>query len=102
VARGEKTFLVESYVPHLDEPTAGAISSRYRAAVVRLGEEGVALRWVQSFALFEEETYLCIVGASDLDHVLRLNERSGITVDHVVEIVAVRESGPSTSFGDVP
>jgi hypothetical protein len=102
VARREKTFLVESYVPHLDEPTAGAISSRYRAAVVRLGEEGVALRWVQSFALFEEETYLCIVGASDLDHVLRLNERSGNRVDHVAEIVAVRESGPSTAARDVP
>jgi hypothetical protein len=88
VARVEKTFLVESYVPHLDEPTAGAISSRGGAAVVELQEEGFALRWVQSFALVDEETYLCIVVAPDLDHVLRLSERAGITAGHVVEIVA--------------
>jgi hypothetical protein len=97
VARGgEKTFLVESYVPQLDESSAAVISLRVRAAVRQLEKEGVALVCLRSFAVIGEETYLCIVAAHDLDHVVQLNERAGLNYDHVVEVIAI-DPTPSPS-----
>lgn len=96
VASGcEKTFLVESYVPQLDERTAAAISSRVLAAIRQLEEEGLAVQWLRSFALIDEETYLCIVAARDLDHVFQLNERAGLEYDHVVEVIPSEPSRPA-------
>ena len=90
MARGrERTFLVELYVPQLDEQGAAAITSRCRVAAAQLAEQGVALRWLRSFALIDEETYLCVVAARDRDHVDRLSRRAGLEHDHVVEIVAI-------------
>jgi hypothetical protein len=90
MARGsERTFLVELYVPQLDEQAAMAITSRCRAAARQLAEQGVALRWLRSFALVADETYLCIVAARDRDHVLELSRRAGLEHDHVVEVVAL-------------
>jgi muconolactone delta-isomerase len=85
----ERTFLVESYVPQLDEQTATAMTSRLEAAGGQLQREGTALRLLRSFALVGEETYLCLVAASDLDDVARLNRRAGLEYDHVVEVVAI-------------
>jgi hypothetical protein len=90
MARGsERTFLVEVYVPKLDEPAAVAITLRCRAAVGQLAEQGVALRWLHSFALIDEETYLCLVAARDRDQVAQLSRRAGLEHDHVVEVVAI-------------
>ena len=90
MARGlERTFLVELYVPQLDEQAAVAISSRCRAAVGELAEQGVALRWVRSFVLLDEETYLCVVATRDRDHVIQLSRRAGLEHDHVAEVVAI-------------
>jgi hypothetical protein len=86
-----RTFLVESYVPRLDKRTAATLSSRLREAIRRLGEEGVALRWGGSFALVDEETYLCIIAAPQLDDVVRLSGRVGFEHDHVVEVLAIDE-----------
>ena len=85
----ERTFLVESYVPHLDERAAAELTSRCRDAVRRLRREGVPLRWIRSFAVIDEETYLCVVAARDLDHVTRLNEQAGVEHEHVTEVVAI-------------
>jgi hypothetical protein len=85
----ERTFLVESYVPHLDDRSAMAITSRLPAGVRQLEKEGAALRWLRSFALVGEETYLCLVAAYDPDHVARLNQRAGLECGHVVEVVAI-------------
>jgi hypothetical protein len=89
-----RTFLVESYVPGLDERTAVTLSSRLREAIRQLGEDGVALRWGGSFALVDEETYLCIIAAPQLDDVFRLTERAGFAHDHVAEVLAI--DGPAT------
>ncbi len=90
MARGlERTFLVELYVPQLDEQTAVAISSRCRAAAGQLAEQGVALRWLRSFAVLAEETYLCVVAARDRDDVVELSRQAGLEHDHVVEVVAI-------------
>ena len=85
----EKTFLVEKYVPQLDEKTARAISSRFRAAVSRRDARGDTLRWIRSFALLGEETYCCIIAASDIEHIAQLNEQDDLEYDHLVEVVAL-------------
>jgi hypothetical protein len=84
-----RTFLVESYVPGLDEPTAAGLASRLREAIRQLDEEGVTFRWRGSFALADEETYICIIEAPKVDDVVRLSERAGLEHDHVVEAVAL-------------
>jgi hypothetical protein len=89
VCGAERTFLVECYVSELDEATAGDISSRVRATVSQLRNEGLAMRWLRSFALVDEETYVCIVRAGDLDQIARLKERAGLSAAHVVEVVAI-------------
>jgi hypothetical protein len=84
-----RTFLVESYVPGLDEQAAATLSSRLREAIRQLDEEGITLRWGGSFALVDEETYICIIGAPRVDDVVQLSERAGFEHDHVVEAFAI-------------
>jgi hypothetical protein len=94
VAGPEKTFLIEKYVPQLDEATAVAISSRFRAAVSRRNGRGGTLRWIRSFALVGEETYCCMIGAPDINHIVQLNARGDLEYDHVVEVLALEQSPP--------
>jgi hypothetical protein len=82
-----KTFLVETYVPRLDETTAVALSSRLRAAVAELQREGLALCWLRSFALVGEETYVWMLTAADADDVARVNRQAAVTFDHITEVV---------------
>jgi hypothetical protein len=84
-----RTFLVESYVPGLDERAAARLSSRLRDAIRRLDEEGMTLDWGGSFALVDEETYIFIVEAPGVDDVVQLSERAGFEHDHVVEALAI-------------
>jgi hypothetical protein len=91
----ETTFLIESYVPQLDERAAITISARLREAIRELEEEGVVLRWRGSFALVEEETYLCLVVATDRQRILVLNRRAALASDHVVEIATIDEPSES-------
>ena len=83
-----KTFFVESYVPALDEATAAALSARLRAAVDELRSEGRKLEWLRSFALLDDETYVWMLRAQDLDEVALVNEQARLSYDHVVEVVA--------------
>ena len=87
--RLEKTFLIEKYVPQLDEETALGMSSRFRAALARRDARGGTLRWIRSFALLGEETYCCIIAAPDIEHIAQLNERDELEYDHLVEVVVL-------------
>lgn len=78
---------MESYVPRLDEATSEAISVRIGSVVAELREEGSTLRWVRSFALAREETYLCVFVAADAAEIAAANERAGLDYDHVNEVV---------------
>lgn len=78
---GERTFFVETYVPQLDEVKAAELSTRLRTVVGEL--EG--LRWVRSFALVDEETFIWIVAAADVDVVEHLIARAAVEYDHVTE-----------------
>ena len=89
VATGTKTFLVETYVPHLDASAARAMSTRLRAAVPELQREGVAVRWLGSFAVIDDETYICMLAAGNAGDAVRANERANLHYDHVVEVIAI-------------
>jgi hypothetical protein len=85
--RRSRTFFVESYVPALDGPTAAALSAQLRAAVDELRREGRELEWLRSFALIDDETYVWMLAAGDVDDVVLVNERARLSYDHVVEVV---------------
>lgn len=82
-----RTFLVETYVPRLDRRAAAEISSRYEESANELASQGIAIRWLQSYAAIEDETYICIVAASDADEVELLSRRAALAPDHVVQVV---------------
>jgi hypothetical protein len=84
-----RKFLVETYVPGLDERAAVMLSSRLREVIRQCAEEGVNLRWGGSFALIDEETHICIIGAPSVDDVVQLSKRARFEPDHVVEVFAI-------------
>ena len=84
---GRRTFFVESYVPQLDSVAAAALSSRLQATVEQLRDEGLPLTWIRSFVLVDEDTYVWMVEATELDHVDLIQRRAGVELDHVVEVV---------------
>jgi hypothetical protein len=92
-SRKPTTYLVETYVPNLDEATAAALSARLKAAICELQREGLALRWLRSFALLDEETYSWMLTATDANDVARVNRRAGVTFDHVAEVFPGDGSG---------
>jgi hypothetical protein len=92
-SRNPTIYLVESYVPKLDEATAVALSARLRAAIAELQHEGLALRWLRSFALVGEETYMWMLTATDAHDIVVVNRRAGVTVDHIAEVVPGEASG---------
>jgi hypothetical protein len=92
-SRNPTTYLVETYVPKLDEATAVALSARLRATIAELQREGLALRWLRSFALVGEETYMWMLTAMDADDIVLVNRRAGITFDHMAEVLPGEASG---------
>jgi hypothetical protein len=81
--------LIESYIPKLDEETAAALSARLRSTVAQLRRDGLPLRWRRSFALVDEETYVWMIDAPDVEGVARVHRQAGLAYDHVVEAVAM-------------
>ena len=84
-----KTFLVESYVRQLDEPTAAVIAGRVEGAAAELRSLGLPVVWFRSLALLGEETCFCLFGAEMVEHVIAANERAGLGFDHIAEVVTI-------------
>ena len=82
-----RTFFVESYIPQLDVAGVAALSSRLQKTVEQLQDEGLSLAWIRSFALLEEDTFVWMVEATELDHVDLIQRRAGVELAHVVEVV---------------
>jgi hypothetical protein len=83
-----KTFFVENYVPALDEAKAASLSAKLQAAIDELRREGQQVEWLRSFALVDDETYVWMLTAGDVDDVVLINERARLSYDHVVEVSA--------------
>ena len=91
-----RTFFVESYIPLLDAAGAASLSSRLQRAAEQLRQEGLPLAWIRSFALLDEDTYVWMVEATQLDHVVLIQRRAGVELGHVVEVVPGEMPGAAT------
>jgi hypothetical protein len=82
-----RTYLVERYLPRLDERTAAHLAQRIAAATAALRRNGVEVEWVSSLALIAEETCLCTFRAgADVD-VVRANEQAAAPFDRITEAI---------------
>jgi hypothetical protein len=98
------TYLVETYVSKLDEAMAVSLSSRLRAAIAELQREGLALRWIRSFALVGEETFIWMLTATDARDIALVNRRAEVSFDHVAEVLPGEAScfRPASEGGSRP
>ena len=92
-SRNPTTYLVETYIPKLDEATAVALSKRLRTAIRELQRDGLAVRWLRSFALVGEETYVWMLTATDAHEIALVNRRAGVKSDHIAEVLPGEASG---------
>lgn len=74
-------------MPALDEAAAASLSARFRAAIDELQREGHQVEWLRSFALLEEETYVCMLTAERERDVASVHRRARLTCEHMVEAV---------------
>ena len=84
-----KTFLVETYVRRLDQPTTAAIAGRLDRAAAELRGLGLRVAWLRSLALLDEETCFCLFTADTAEQVVAANERAGFDFDHITEVVTI-------------
>ncbi len=95
---GLKSYLVEAYVPNLDQRFALAITAALDGAADRLCELGIRVEWKVTFATYAEETYFAVVAAPSEALARRLVDVAGLRVDHLVEVAYVGRAGrPTTS-----
>jgi hypothetical protein len=83
-----KTFLVESYVPELDEATAARTANLVSAAARELGARGAAIELLHSFALLGEETCFSLFSAASAADVRRAAELARVACDQLSEVVS--------------
>jgi hypothetical protein len=96
-----RTYLVERYLPGLDEPAAAHLAQRIAAATAALRRDGVEVAWVGSLALIAEETCLCTFRArADVDVVLA-NEQAAAPFDRITEAILL-EGCESDSCAEAP
>jgi hypothetical protein len=80
----QPVFLVERYLPGLDEAALRALGERLEAASAELRRRGVEVRWLGSLALPEEETTFCRFAAGSREAVRLANELAEAPFERVV------------------
>ncbi|HYN63427.1 MAG TPA: hypothetical protein VES36_02395 [Candidatus Limnocylindrales bacterium] len=87
VERLRKTFLVEAYVPQLDDGVAAEVTARLRSAADALRASGSPVEWLGAFAVQGDETLFSVVGAENASQVGRLTEDAGLSPAHIAEVL---------------
>jgi hypothetical protein len=96
-----RSFLLEQYVPQLDETSATALARRLEDSSDRLRAGGVQIRWIHAVALPDEESLLCFIEAERIEDVRLASRQAGVEGAHVQPIIALdagdnEPSGTST------
>jgi hypothetical protein len=99
-----KSYLIEAYVPNLDQASARAITATLEDAADRLADLGTRVEWRVAFAIYAEETYLVVVAARNEDVARRWSEAADLPIDHLTEIAQIprgvgRERRPIAVLG---
>jgi hypothetical protein len=92
-----KSYLIEAYVPNLDQGSALAITSTLEDAADRLIDLGERVQWRVAFAIYAEETYFVVVAARNEDVARRWSEAADLRVDHLIEVAQITRGGGSGS-----
>jgi hypothetical protein len=92
-----KSYLVEAYVPNLDQGGALAITAALEGAADRLSELGMRVEWNVTFATYAEETYFAVVAAPSEALARQLIDVAGLRVDHLVEVAHFWRAGQPTA-----
>jgi len=82
-------FLVEQYVPQLDEPTATTLAARLERASAQMRDSGAPIRWVDAVALPDEENLMCFIEADTIEHVIQASRLAGTAAVHVQRVIAL-------------
>lgn len=86
-------FLVEQYVPQLDERAAITLARRLERASERMRDGGAPIHWVEAVALPDEENLMCFIDAETIEHVLHAGRLAEATAVHVQRVVALNPGG---------
>jgi uncharacterized protein DUF4242 len=82
-----RTYLVERYLPRLDERAAAHLARRIAAATAALRREGIEVEWVGSLVLVTDETCLCTFRARADADVVRANQQAAAPFDRITEAI---------------
>jgi len=82
-------FLVERFLPGLDEAALRALGERLEAAGAELRARRVEVRWLGTLALPEEETTFCRFAAGSCEEVRLANELAGAPFERIARALAV-------------
>jgi hypothetical protein len=82
-------FLVEQYVPQLDERAALTLAGRLERASERMRDSGAPIHWVEAVGLPDKENLMCFIDAETIEHVLQASRLAKTTAVHVQQVVAL-------------
>jgi hypothetical protein len=82
-------FLLEHYMPRLEEATARAISRRLAQAAEQARRERVRIHWLHAVALPDEDSLLCLFDAEHLEDVLLASSCAGLRCPHAQQAIAI-------------
>jgi hypothetical protein len=86
-----KAFLMETYVPELDQAAATHTAASRSAATAELRARGAAIELLHSFAVLGEETCFSLFSAATLADVHTAGELARVGHDHLVEVICYRQ-----------
>jgi hypothetical protein len=80
-----KSYVVALQLPAGDATELAAAGERARNAAEQLSREGIAVRWVRSVYVPEQDTCLLVFEAPTPEAVDLAGRRAGLTYDRIVE-----------------
>lgn len=86
---GDRTFLVERYLPRLRPADVEPLARRLAAAAGEMQREGRDVRWLRSVAIPDDETCLCSFSAPTRMEVEEVNRRAGAAYERILDAVAI-------------
>jgi len=102
------TFLVEHYWPGITPELFEAASEQVRRYAKQIAGEGVAIRFLHSTLVPEEEAAFCVFEAEDVMAVESAYARAAVRFERIVDAVEIRPGGeapaplPSETATTVP
>ncbi len=88
-AAAVRTFLVECYLPGVEEPDVAAAAQRARDAVTGLVREGAQIEYLGAALIPQDEVVFHAFGASDAAVVARASREAELRFERIVESVTV-------------